>query len=125
MLTGTQLARAGFFYQPTYSFPDNTRCYLCKSSLDGWEADDNAVEEHLKHAPDCGWAIMIATELEIEDGSQSQEDPMGERMLEARRKTFGSRWPHENKRGWTCKTQKVCPRGHYQLSAPLIEYADD
>ena len=125
MLTGTQLARAGFFYQPTSSFPDNTRCYLCKSSLDGWESDDNAVEEHLKHAPDCGWAIMIATELEIEDGSQSQEDPMCERMLEARRKTFGSRWPHENKRGWTCKTQKVRRRGYYQLSAPLIEYADD
>ncbi|KAF6224370.1 hypothetical protein HO133_010947 [Letharia lupina] len=120
-----QLARAGFYYQPTSSCPDNTTCYLCKSNLDGWEENDNAVNEHLKHSPNCGWAITIATELEIEDGSQSQEDPMSEMMLDARKMTFGSKWPHENKRGWTCKTQKVCPgRYHHGLSS-LIEDADD
>lgn len=125
MLTEIQLARAGFYYQPTSSCPDNTTCYLCKSNLDGWEENDNAVNEHLKHSPNCGWAITIATELEIEDGSQSQEDPMSEMMLDARKMTFGSKWPHENKRGWTCKTQKVCPgRYHHGLSS-LIEDADD
>lgn len=112
MLTGNQLALAGFFYQPTSSCLDNTTCYLCKSNLDGWEENDNAVEEHLKHSPDCGWAITIATELENEDGSQSQEDPMSERMLDARRMTFGAKWPHEHKRGWTCKTQKVYPNAN-------------
>lgn len=113
MLTESQLARAGFFYRPTASCPDNTRCYLCESNLDGWEENDNAVEEHLKHSPNCGWAITIATEIQIEDGSQSQEDPMSERMLDARRMTFDSKWPHENKRGWTCKIQKVCPGHHH------------
>ena len=110
MLTRIQLARAGFSYQPTFSSPDNTTCYLCESNIDGWEEGDNAIEEHLKLSPKCGWAITIATELEIEHGSQSQEDPMSERMLNARRMTFASRWPHETKRGWTCKTQRVCPK---------------
>ena len=54
----------------------------------------------------------MATELDIEDGGQCQEDPMCERMLDARKMTFGSRWPHESKRGWACKTQKVF-LGHY------------
>lgn len=121
----SQLARAGFFYKPTSSCPDNTTCHLCETSLDGWEPSDNAVEEHLRLAPDCGWAIMIATELEIEDGSQSREDPMGERMLGARRMTFGSRWPHESKKGWTCKIQKVLPRRYRLLLLPLIECTDD
>ena len=125
MLTQSQLARAGFFYRPTSSCPDNTRCYLCESNLDGWEENDNAIEEHLKHSPNCGWAITIATELETENGSQSQEDPMSERMLDARRMTFGSNWPHENKRGWTYKTQKVCPGRYREESLSLIEYADD
>ena len=125
VLTRFQMARAGFFYQPTSSCPDNTTCYLCKSNLDGWEENDNAVEEHLKHSPDCGWAITIATELEIEYGSQSQEDPMSEKMLDARRMTFGSQWPHENKRGWICKTQKVCPGRHHHRLLSLIENADD
>ena len=107
ILTEHQLARAGFFYRPTSSCPDNTSCYLCESNLDGWEPSDNAVEEHLKHSPNCGWAITIATELDIEDGNQCQEDPMCDKMLDARKMTFGSRWPHESKRGWTCKTQKV------------------
>lgn len=105
-LTENQLARAGFFYRPTSSCPDNAECYLCKSNLDGWEENDNPVEEHLKLSPECGWAITVATE---QDGSQREEDPMSERMLDARRMTFSSIWPHENKRGWKCKIQKVCP----------------
>lgn len=117
-----QLARAGFFYRPTASCPDNTRCYLCESNLDGWEENDNAVEEHLKHSPNCGWAITIATEIQIEDGSQSQEDPMSERMLDARRMTFDSKWPHENKRGWTCKIQKMIEAGWYYC--PTLESED-
>lgn len=32
---------------------------------------------------------------------------MSEDMLNARMMTFRTQWPHENKRGWTCKTQKV------------------
>lgn len=125
VLTEDQLARAGFFYHPTSSCPDNTTCYLCKSNLDGWEENDNAIEEHLKHSPDCGWAITIATELENEDGSQSQEDPMSERLLEARKMTFVAKWPHEHKRGWTCKTQKVCPGCYDYELLSLIENSDD
>lgn len=117
-----QLARAGFFYKPTSSCPDNTTCYICKSNLDGWEENDDAVEEHLKHSPNCGWAITIATELEIEDGSQSLEDPMSERMMDARRMTFSSRWPHENKRGWRCKTPKMIEAGWYYC--PTLESDD-
>lgn len=102
-----QLAEAGFFYHPTTQSPDNTRCFLCNNSLDGWEADDDAVAEHLKHSPDCGWAINIGIEQQIEAGDLDLEDPMDEKLLSARKMTFGSNWPHENKRGWVCKTQKV------------------
>ncbi len=105
-----QLARAGFFYQPTSSSPDNTTCYLCHNSLDGWEEDDDAVVEHLKHSSDCGWAVTVAIEQDVENGSYSLEDPMSERVLNARRMTFGSNWPHEYKKGWICKTKKVCLR---------------
>jgi hypothetical protein len=114
----SQLARAGFFYRPTSSCPDNTTCYLCQSNLDGWEEDDNPTEEHLKHARNCGWAISVCIEQAIEDGNHSLEDPMSQNMRDARYMTFGSNWPHEHKRGWTCKTQKVCVRS-YQ-SEPLL-----
>lgn len=44
------------------------------------------------------------------------EDPASERMVEARRATFMSSWPHEGKRGWVCKTEKVTTESYALLS---------
>jgi Inhibitor of Apoptosis domain len=50
------------------------------------------------------------------------EDPTDDRLFEARKATFGSRWPHENKRGWVCKTEKMAAAGwHF---APTAECED-
>lgn len=80
---------------------------MCERDLDGWEEDDDPVKEHFNYSPDCGWAINVAIEQEIEEGARKDEDPMSARILEARKSTFGDKWPHEGKRGWTCKVQKV------------------
>ncbi|KAL2042406.1 hypothetical protein N7G274_004898 [Stereocaulon virgatum] len=117
-----QLAHAGLFYRPTSSCPDNTTCYLCRSNLDDWDEEDNPIEEHLKHARNCGWAISVCIEQAIEDGNHSLEDPMSDNMRDARYMTFDSNWPHEHKRGWTCKTQKMVDAGwHY---CPTLESDD-
>ncbi|KAL9610070.1 MAG: hypothetical protein Q9167_005207 [Letrouitia subvulpina] len=103
----SELANAGFFFYPKASAPDNTQCFLCRENLDNWEEGDNAISEHLKLAPHCAWAIIAAIEQDVEDGALDQEDPMSEKLLNARKMTFGAKWPHESKRGWICKTQKV------------------
>ncbi|KAL8807889.1 MAG: hypothetical protein Q9200_004489 [Gallowayella weberi] len=108
--TPAQLAKAGFYYNPETSEPDNTTCYLCRTNLSGWEEDDNPIQEHLSLSPGCGWAAVARIEQNIEDGVKEQDDPMNETLLDARRMTFGANWPHENKRGWICKTEKVCMR---------------
>lgn len=101
------MARAGFFYAPTSSSPDNATCFQCHESMDGWEADDDPIKEHLALSSQCSWAITIGVEQSIERGSLEEEDPMSAKMLDARKATFGDSWPHEGKRGWTCKTKKV------------------
>jgi len=105
MLTRVKLAKAGFFYYPFSPSPDNCACFLCHSALDGWEEGDDPLAEHLKHSPNCGWAIMAA--VESQDGVLSQENPNTARMIAARKATFGGRWPHESKKGWKCKTKQV------------------
>lgn len=80
-------------------------CFLCKKSLDGWEEGDDALREHLKHAGDCGWAILAA--IEGGDEELKNEDPMSERMRQARKDTFGEFWPHDGKKGWTAKSRQV------------------
>lgn len=104
-LTRRKLARAGFFHYPTQNSPDNAACFLCHRSLDGWEKGDDPLVEHLKHSPGCGWAI-VAT-IEKQDGNFSLEYPSSTRMIEARKATFANKWPHENKKGWKCKTKQV------------------
>jgi len=100
-----KLAKSGFFYHPLQTSPDNVACFLCHKSLDGWEKHDDPLVEHLTHSPDCGWAI-VAT-IERQDGVLSQESPASKRMIEARKATFADKWPHENKKGWKCKTKQV------------------
>lgn len=100
-----QLARAGFFYYPVPANPDNVACFLCHKSLDGWEKGDDPLAEHLKHAPDCGWAI-VAT-IGSQGAELSEEYPCSTRMIEARKATFADKWPHEGKKGWKCKVKQV------------------
>ncbi|KAI9719728.1 MAG: hypothetical protein M1812_003216 [Candelaria pacifica] len=107
------LAKAGFFYRPTASTPDNVSCFLCQKNLDGWEENDIPASEHLHHSPECGWAINACIELRNEDKERDEEDPLSEKMMEARRATFMDKWPHDGKRGWTCKTEKMVDAGWY------------
>lgn len=100
-----QLARAGFFFQPFVDNPDNCVCFLCQKNMDGWEEGDNAVLEHIKHSPSCGWAVVCAIETEIAE--YLFEDPGAPQMIEARKATFAGRWPHESKKGWKCKTKQA------------------
>ncbi|KAI3393050.1 hypothetical protein diail_4789 [Diaporthe ilicicola] len=103
------MAKAGFFFQPLPSNPDNVVCFLCNKALDGWEEDDSPLEEHLKHSPECGWAITAAIEAEL--GEYAREDPRDVLMTEARKATFAGRWPHENRKGWSCKTKQLVEAG--------------
>ncbi|MCJ1287930.1 hypothetical protein MMC26_007282 [Xylographa opegraphella] len=118
----TDLARAGFFYAPTIACSDNVTCFVCGKELDGWEEKDDPVKEHLNFSPGCGWAINMAIEQDVEEGIREDENPMSARMLEARKSTFGDRWPHKNKRGWTCKVQKMIEAGWYHC--PTAESDD-
>jgi len=80
---------------------------MCNKSLDGWDPEDNPALEHLNHVPHCGWAININIEQRNQDPNRMEEDPLSEKMMEARRATFKDAWPHDGKKGWKCKLEKV------------------
>ncbi|KAK3294309.1 uncharacterized protein B0H64DRAFT_425184 [Chaetomium fimeti] len=119
-LSPLALAKAGFFFQPHPKSPDNVVCFLCEKSLDGWEENDNPLEEHLKHSPTCGWAITAA--IEAGYGNYGKVHPLDPAMIEARKATFAGRWPYESKRGFKCKTKKLV-EGGWKFT-PSVE-ADD
>ncbi len=116
------VARAGFYYKPSKASNDNTICYLCERQLGGWEADDDPVEEHLKHSPQCGWAVLMNVAQDANQETADIEDPTGQLLSDARRATFAIGWPHESKRAWKCKTEKMVEAGWY--FAPVAEGED-
>ncbi|KAI1420794.1 hypothetical protein F5Y12DRAFT_771330 [Xylaria sp. FL1777] len=109
LLDAEIFARAGFYFAPSAHFPDNTVCFLCCKNVDGWEEDDNPFEEHLRLSPHCGWAIVAGIETGL--GDYALDDPTSSEMIEARKATFGDRWPHDGKRGWKCKTKQLVDAG--------------
>ncbi|KAK4161029.1 hypothetical protein QBC43DRAFT_303266 [Cladorrhinum sp. PSN259] len=108
-LSPVAFAKAGFFFEPYPNSPDNVVCFLCDKSLDGWEEHDNPLEEHLKHSPTCGWAIMAAIEADM--GNYGKVHPLDPFIIEARKATFAGRWPYESKKGFKCKTKKLVEAG--------------
>ncbi|KAL4806580.1 hypothetical protein BDV18DRAFT_117858 [Aspergillus unguis] len=116
-----ELAHAGFFYNPYETNPDNTTCFMCRRALDGWEEDDNPITEHLKHAPDCGWAVMMDIYQRSSNPAEI-EDPTSEAITQARLATFGDSWPHDGKKGWLCQSEKMVEGGWF--FCPNEESAD-
>ncbi|RKF75336.1 putative at hook domain-containing protein [Golovinomyces cichoracearum] len=115
-LSTQELAKAGFFYLPTPVNLDNVSCFLCHKSLDGWEETDNPLVEHLRHSPECGWAITAT--IERSDGEWSEEDPLCTKILEARKATFSDKWPHESKKGWKCHVKQMIEAGWKYTPTP-------
>ncbi|KAH9908507.1 hypothetical protein F4778DRAFT_350125 [Xylariomycetidae sp. FL2044] len=109
LLDPDHFARAGFFFEPTPDYPDNTVCFLCLKQMGGWEENDNPFEEHLRLSPQCGWAIVAGIEVGL--GDYALDDPVSPEMLDARKATFNGHWPHEGKRGWKCKTKQLVEAG--------------
>lgn len=108
----TELANAGFYYKPSPTSPDNTICFMCERKLDGWEEEDDPIVEHLKHSGNCAWALVMSS------GMDGADDPTSIRMVEARRETFEGKWPHEGKRGWVCKVEKMVTAGWHYAPTP-------
>ncbi|KAK2070540.1 hypothetical protein P8C59_005025 [Phyllachora maydis] len=108
-LSPVDLAKAGFVFRPLPDNPDNVVCFLCHKSLDGWEEQDSPLVEHLRHSPDCGWAITVAIEAEVAEYAGMH--PLDQRMLDARKATFAGRWPYEAKKGFKCKTKQLVEAG--------------
>ncbi|KAL2110046.1 hypothetical protein VUR80DRAFT_1653 [Thermomyces stellatus] len=115
-LKADTLASAGWYYAPHPNHPDQVLCFLCRKGLDGWEEGDDPLLEHLRHAPECGWAVVSAIGAEIQE--YVTEDPKGKRMVDARKGTFAGRWPHEGKKGWKCKTKQLAEAGWKYTPTP-------
>uniref|UniRef100_A0A1B6EF27 Uncharacterized protein n=1 Tax=Clastoptera arizonana TaxID=38151 RepID=A0A1B6EF27_9HEMI len=57
-----KMAEAGFY---CYGDENSARCYFCLKTLEGWEKNDDPMEEHRSHRPDCAFVILNKKEKDI------------------------------------------------------------
>ncbi|PVI00321.1 inhibitor of apoptosis repeat-containing protein [Periconia macrospinosa] len=110
------LAYGGFVFFPTSASPDNVQCFACGTQLDGWEEEDVPAYEHLTHSPNCGLAINICIRLRSGDPGRTEDDPLSEAMLDARRMTFADEWPLDVEAGFPSVQQMVDAGWYYDPS---------
>ncbi|KAF3006867.1 hypothetical protein E8E13_010872 [Curvularia kusanoi] len=115
------LAFAGFVWKPTAASPDNVQCFSCHCQLDGWEENDVPAYEHLTHSPSCGFAVVTCIRLRSGDPGRSEDDPISDAMMQARRDTFGAGWPLDSSEGYPSIEQLVEAGWYYD---PTFEYPD-
>ncbi|XP_077022228.1 baculoviral IAP repeat-containing protein 5 [Tamandua tetradactyla] len=53
--TPERMAEAGFIHCPTEKEPDLAQCFFCFKELEGWEPEDDPIEEHKKHSSGCAF----------------------------------------------------------------------
>jgi hypothetical protein len=101
------LAYGGFIFKPTSASHDNVQCFSCQTQLDGWEENDTPAFEHLTHSPNCGFAINICIRIRGGDPGRTEDNPLSETILQARRDTFANLWPLDADAGFPTVDQ-VC-----------------
>ncbi|XP_028912542.1 baculoviral IAP repeat-containing protein 5 isoform X2 [Ornithorhynchus anatinus] len=62
--TPERMAAAGFLHCPSENGPDVAQCFFCFKELEGWEPDDDPLQEHKNHSPGCAF---VALKKKIED----------------------------------------------------------
>ncbi|XP_047934869.2 baculoviral IAP repeat-containing protein 5 [Anser cygnoides] len=56
--TPDRMAAAGFVHCPIENGPDVAQCFFCLKELEGWEPDDDPLEEHKKHSAGCAFVAL-------------------------------------------------------------------
>ncbi|KAF2734287.1 inhibitor of apoptosis repeat-containing protein [Polyplosphaeria fusca] len=119
--TAQDLAFAGFVWKPSKESADNVWCVTCGCQLDGWEPSDVPAHEHLTHSPTCGIAINVCIRMRSGDPGRVEEDPLSEKMCNARRATYQEEWPLNPLEGYPSVDQMVAAGWYYD---PSLDAAD-
>ena len=58
-----ELARSGFYHNPSQKDPDRCTCFTCGYSLVQWSPNDVPWNEHSKHVPTCAFVVAHKASL--------------------------------------------------------------
>ncbi|CUM67980.1 uncharacterized protein PRCAT00005694001 [Priceomyces carsonii] len=78
------LSHSGFIYSPVFEDDDRVSCIYCNCSLEGWEADDDPLEEHRKNSVKyCYFLDLIDQSKKHETGNDisKQKNEESPKML--------------------------------------------
>nr|XP_032651776.1 baculoviral IAP repeat-containing protein 5 [Chelonoidis abingdonii] len=63
--TPEQMAEAGFIHCPSENGPDVVQCFFCFKELEGWEPEDDPLDEHRKHSSGCAFLSLRKNPVDL------------------------------------------------------------
>ncbi|ESK84812.1 chromosome segregation protein [Moniliophthora roreri MCA 2997] len=66
------MARAGFVYLPTQDVDDLATCLYCGICLNGWDEEDDPMEEHRKRVSSTGTACAMFPDIAVKPSTKSK-----------------------------------------------------
>uniref|UniRef100_A0A8C0GPF1 Baculoviral IAP repeat containing 5 n=1 Tax=Chelonoidis abingdonii TaxID=106734 RepID=A0A8C0GPF1_CHEAB len=59
------MAEAGFIHCPSENGPDVVQCFFCFKELEGWEPEDDPLDEHRKHSSGCAFLSLRKNPVDL------------------------------------------------------------
>ncbi|TFK08709.1 Nuclear protein MDM1 [Platysternon megacephalum] len=63
--TPERMAEAGFIHCPSENGPDVVQCFFCFKELEGWEPEDDPIDEHRKHSSGCAFLSLRKNPVDL------------------------------------------------------------
>ncbi|KAM9156155.1 baculoviral IAP repeat-containing protein 5-like isoform 1-T2 [Pangshura tecta] len=63
--TPERMAAAGFIHCPSENGPDVVQCFFCFKELEGWEPEDDPLDEHRKHSSGCTFLSLRKNPVDL------------------------------------------------------------
>ncbi|KAM8809242.1 baculoviral IAP repeat-containing protein 5-like [Eudromia elegans] len=104
LCTPHKMAAAGFVHCPSENCPDLAQCFFCFKELEGWEPEDDPVEEHGKHSAGCAFLALQkdVSELTLQEFLKLDKERMKNMMVSGPRSVTGPLLPprRAERAGW-------------------------
>ncbi|CAK9301791.1 unnamed protein product [Gordionus sp. m RMFG-2023] len=97
------MASSGFVYAPNKECNDVAICIICWKELEGWDSDDNPIDEHRKHSPSC---ILFNYSLDLDINSKHTLNTIST-LLTHSFNNFMEKFFENFEKGWEKKRDEI------------------
>ncbi|CCH40595.1 Baculoviral IAP repeat-containing protein 3 [Wickerhamomyces ciferrii] len=121
--SSTDMAKLGFYYNPSKSLNDRIKCFWCKKTTGNWKTTKDLVRFHLDKSHDCllsntlQLADILSNDLESHYSPTDLmlQDPLSTDAFELRLQSFGEDWYADKEKNAIPTSKNLAAAGFFRM----------